>query len=169
MFFSGFGLKNEFELFDLKLNEFDIAGFSYGSIKAFELAYEKIKNKKRVNKLILLSPAFFEKKDEKFKRMQLMFFKKDKNTYINNFLKNVIYPADFDIKKYLANANYEDLQKLLYYKWDLDKLKYLKENGVIIEIYLGELDKIIDSFEALKFFKDIAEVYFIKNVGHILK
>jgi len=169
MFFSGFGLKDELELFDLKLNQFEIAGFSYGSIKAFELTLNRIKEHKRVNRLILLSPVFFEQKDEKFKKMQLIFFKKDKNTYIKNFLKNIVYPANIDITKYLSNANYDDLKQLLNYKWDLQKLKYLKKNGVIIEVYLGELDKIIDSYEALEFFKKIAEVYFVKNVGHILK
>ena len=87
MYFSGFCLKNEDELFDEYLikNDFTISGFSYGAIKAFEYA---LVTQKRIDKLQLLSPAFFNDKDTKYKRMQLMFFKKDNKTYCENFLNN---------------------------------------------------------------------------------
>ena len=168
LYFNGFSLKNEQELFALELKEFDIAGFSYGAIKAFEVAYNKIKNHKRVNKLILLSPAFFQDKDNKFKRMQLIFFQKDKQSYINNFLNNVIYPSTIDILHYLQEGTFKQLQELLYYQWDKDKLNFLVKNGVILEIYLGQKDKIINSNKAKEFFQEFGEIYFIKNVGHIL-
>ena len=90
-FFSGFCFKNESKLFDeyLERNDFTISGFSYGAIKAFEKA---INCETRIDKLQLLSPAFFQNKDEKFKKMQLMFFKKDEEQYIKNFLENIKSP-----------------------------------------------------------------------------
>ncbi len=166
-FYSGFCFKNEFELFQnfLDVNEFSIVGFSYGAIKAFEYVY---KSKQRVEKLILLSPAFFQEKDEKFKKLQLIFFKKNSSNYLKNFYENVLYPSNFEIDKYKKMGTYEELKELLHYEWNKEKLKELKNRGVKIEIYLGKKDKIIDSTSAYEFFKSFGTVYFIKNVGHLL-
>ena len=169
MYFSGFCLKDEYSLFELDLKQFDVAGFSYGAIKAFDYAFEKIKNHKRVNKLILLSPAFFQNEDNKFKRMQLIHFKKNKSIYINNFIKNVTYPSDIKIDKYLKEGTFDELKELLYYTWDKKKIDFLIQNGVKLEVYLGKKDKIIDTIQATNFFKEFGEVYFIKQVGHILR
>jgi len=169
-YFSGFCLANESELFEFALknsNDFTIAGFSYGAIKAFEAA---LHSKKRVDKLILISPAFFNDKDEKFKKMQLLFFAKDKASYIQNFLKNIASGSDIDMQKYFKEGNKEELKELLYYKWDAKKLQELLKRGVTIEVFLGENDKIINSKEALEFFKENAtNVYFFKRANHILK
>ncbi len=167
-FYSGFGFKNEKDLFKdiLPKNGFFVAGFSKGSIEAFEY----VKNsKKRVDKLILISPAFFQKKDEKFKRLQLLSFKKDFKKYMLNFYKNVLYPSKIDIKEYQTDGDFNQLEKLLYYKWSKDSLKEIRSRGVDIEVYLGEKDKIINPIEAYDFFKSFATVYYIKNVGHILR
>jgi len=48
-------------------------------------------------------------------------------------------------------------------------LDILKQRGVKIEVYLGECDKITNSQANYDFFKKFATVYYIKNVGHILK
>ncbi len=166
-FFSGFCLENEKELFKEYLleNDFTVAGFSYGAIKAFEEVYA---TNKRVDKIQLFSPAFFQTKDKKFKRMQLMFFKKDSSAYCENFLKNVTHPTNKDISKYFKAGTYEELEELLYYEWDKHKLESLIKRGVKIEVFLGSDDKIIDAQKACDFFKDIATVYFIKEKGHIL-
>ena len=97
-----------------------------------------------------------------------MFFKKDENAYCNNFLKNVVYPSFSDISDYFIHDSYEDLEALLNYNWDEDKLKEIVARGTKIEVYLGEKDKIIDSSLALEFFKNYATVYYIKEKGHIL-
>ncbi len=167
-FYSGFCFKNEQELFAdiLKENDFTVAGFSKGAIEAFEY----VKNsKRRVDTLILISPAFFQTKDEKFKKLQLISYRRDPKKYIENFYKNVLYPLNFDIKKYKKVGTSEELNRLLYYVWDEKSLKEIKKRGVNIEVYLGEKDKIVDSNEAHDFFKRFGTVYFIKNVGHILK
>ncbi|WP_187648435.1 pimelyl-ACP methyl ester esterase BioV [Nitrosophilus labii] len=167
-FYSGFCFKNEQELFAdiLKENDFSVAGFSKGAIEAFEY----VKNSKsRVDTLILISPAFFQTKDEKFKKLQLISYRRDPKSYIKNFYKNVLYPLDFDIKKYEKVGTADELKRLLYYVWNENSLKEVKNRGINIEVYLGEKDKIVDSNEANDFFKRFGTVYFIKNVGHILK
>lgn len=166
-YFSGFCLDDEKGLFEEYLldNEFCVAGFSYGAIKAFEYAYYE---KSRIDTLQLFSPAFFQTMDKKTKRLQLMFFKKDKENYIKNFLENVSFPTDIKMKKYFKEGLDSELEELLNYEWDKNKLKELVEKGIKIEVYLGGKDKIIDHESAKDFFKEFATVYYIKDKGHIL-
>jgi hypothetical protein len=166
-YFSGFCFVNESELFDeyLENNDFTVCGFSYGAIKAFE---EVLNSNTRVDKLQLFSPAFFQNFDDKFKRMQLMFFKKDANAYCENFLKNVSSPTNQDISKYFNQGTIEELELLLNYEWSNEKLQKLVEKGTKIEVFLGSVDKIIDAQKAKEFFKDFATVYYIKEKGHLL-
>ena len=166
-YFSGFCFFDESELFDeyLEKSDFTVCGFSYGAIKAFE---EVLNSNQRVDKLQLFSPAFFQTSNDKFKRMQLMFFKKDANSYCENFLKNVLNPTNKDISKYFQMGTFEELEELLNYQWSEEKLQRLVDKGTIIEVYLGEVDKIIDSQKAKEFFKNFATVYYIKEKGHLL-
>lgn len=119
-YFSGFCFFEESELFEEYLinNDFTFCGFSYGAIKAFE---EALNSTKRVDKLQLFSPAFFQNFDDKFKRTQLMYFKKDANAYCESFLKNVIFPTNLDISKYFKLGTIEQLEELLYYEWSEEK------------------------------------------------
>lgn len=167
MFFSGFCLQNEKELFNeyLKQNDFTVSGFSYGAQKAFEYV---LNSEKRVDLLQLFSPAFFGDKDKKYKRLQLMFFKKDATEYANNFLKNCGFTKEL-ANKYFELESYEDLDQLLHYIWDKEKLQKLLQKGTKIEVYLGSDDKIIDPNSAKEFFQEFAEVYYIKEKGHILQ
>ncbi len=82
-------------------------------------------------------------------------------------VKEVVSLAD--IKKYEKVGTADELKRLLYYVWNENSLKEIKNRGVNIEVYLGEKDKIVDPNEAYDFFKRFGTVYFIKNVGHILK
>ncbi len=166
-YFSGFCFFEESELFDEYLikNDFTISGFSYGAIKAFE---ESLTTNLRVDKLQLFSPAFFQIEDDKFKRTQLMYFRKDSKIYCENFLNNVIYPKNKDISKYFKLGTQEELEELLYYQWSEEKLQRLIDKGTIIEVYLGGKDEIIDSQKAKEFFKNFATVYYIKEKGHLL-
>ncbi len=167
-FFSGFSLENEKALFSDYIieNDFTVSGFSYGAIQAFEAVYA---TSERIDLLQLFSPAFFQDKDKKYKRMQLMFFKKDAKAYCENFLKNIAYPSNFDMQTYFKEGNYEALETLLTYEWDEEKIQKLLDRGVRIEVYLGSDDKIIDATKAHEFFKKFATSYYIKRTGHILK
>jgi len=164
-FFSGFCLQNESELFSefLSESEYEVAGFSYGAIKALEYC---LKTKKRVDTLTLLSPAFFMDRDKKFKRVQLLHFKRDKTAYIKNFLENSAYPSKINLSKYFHEDSYEDLQKLLNNEWREEE--FLKLKSIDVKVYLAEDDKIINSQKAMDFFKKVARVYYIKGRGHIL-
>ncbi len=167
-FFSGFCFQNEKDIFKDYIEEVDfkVAGFSYGAIKAFEYV---LNSKERIDKLQLFSPAFFQEEDEKFKKLQLIYFKKDPALYTENFLKNVIYPSSFKIEKFKSECFYEDLKDLLYYQWERDKLSFVRDKNTKIEVFLGEKDKITNSLKAKEFFKEFSTLYFIKDVGHILK
>ena len=166
-FYSGFSLQNEKELFKeyLHTNSYEVAGFSYGAIKAFNFA---INSKLRIDTLTLLSPAFFQDKDKRFKRLQLLSFKKDRQNYTKNFLKNCAYPCNKDLSSYLKEGSYEELDELLNFTWDENLLKELNKRSVNIEVHLGALDKIIDAKKAYEFFKPYATIYYYKNKGHIL-
>ena len=166
-YYSGFCLQNEAELFSEYIidTQFSVAGFSYGAIKAFEDVY---KTTQRVDVLQLFSPAFFQDKDKKYKRLQLMFFKKDEKNYCNEFLENIAQPSSLDTSQYFVQGSIEELDELLNYSWDEEKLQALVDRGVKIEVYLGAEDKIIDAQKAKDFFVKYATVYYIKEFGHIL-
>jgi esterase/lipase len=166
-FFSGFQLKNEKSYFSdfLKESEFTVAGFSYGAIKALNYVLE---NEKRVDRLQLFSPAFFQNKNEKFIRLQLISFRKNPELYSKNFFKNIFYPSQTqEIEK--VNGTIEELEELLTFKWNDEVLQNVKNRGIEIEVFLGGKDKIIDSKEAHEFFKQFGKVCFMKNRGHFLR
>ncbi|NOX15189.1 MAG: pimelyl-ACP methyl ester esterase BioV [Epsilonproteobacteria bacterium] len=166
-FFSGFCFKDESELFSEYIchNDFCVAGFSYGAIKAFEYA---LNYDGRIDKLQLFSPVFFHKRSDKFKRLQTINFSKNSDLYIKNFLKQVVYPSDIDMQKYFKKGNLKELKELLNHMWDTEKLEKLAQRGIEIEIFLGEKDKIINTNNTLDFFLPHAQIYYIKNVGHLI-
>jgi len=158
-YFSGFCLKNEEELFReyLEEGEFVIAGFSFGAQKALDYV---LNYRGRVDKLQLLSPAYFNY-SKKAVELNLRYFEKDKNTYIENFMKK----AGFYNEKYIGECTKEQLYKLFTFEWE--KIKHL--NNVKIEIFLGEFDKIIALKSAAGFFKKFGDVYIIKQANHFLR
>ena len=102
-FFSGFCFEDECELFDdyLIQNDFTVAGFSYGAIKAFKYV---LNSSFRVDKLQLFSPAFFQNFDEKFKRTQLMYFKKDEDSCDIN-VKSIYPLAISDLTSFTSDSS----------------------------------------------------------------
>ena len=167
-YFNGFSLEKEEALFEPYLiqSEFTVAGFSYGAIKAVEYAFTC---KTRIDTLQLFSPAFFEEKEAKFKKLQTLSFTKNPTAYCEAFLRNVAAPASTSMQPYFKQGSVEELNELLYYTWDSGKLLALKERGLHIEVYLGEKDAIIDALHVKDFFRRYATVYYMKRVGHILR
>lgn len=166
-YFNGFSLRGEERLFSTYLDEsdFTVAGFSYGAQLAFEFAYH---SDQRIEKLILLSPAFFQTEKKSFVRAQLRYFEQDKKSYIQQFMTNVTYPGKLDLSPYLERGSSEALEALLSYCWDSEKIGELLERGTQIEVYLGGRDKIIKSEEAFIFFSALTTTYLIKDAGHLL-
>ena len=121
-YFSGFCLKDEKELFSSYLieNDFTLQGFSFGCIEAFSKA---LVSEKRIDLLQLFSPAFFQSKNKKFHRLQLMYYKKDKKSYVLNFIKNIASPSSYDCSSYIKDGTYEELETLLSYEWKKRILK----------------------------------------------
>lgn len=171
MYFNGFCLINEDELFNefIVKNDYSVSGFSYGAINALEYTLNMIKNNKRVDLLQLFSPSYFCTQSTKYKRMQLIHFNIDTQTYINNFINNASYPSKLEMNKYLCKGTYTQLETLLYYEWNKEDLELLVKNNVKIEVYLGQKDKIIDTKKSKDFFINFAEIYFFNNCGHMLK
>ena len=165
-YFNGFLFQNEVELFSsyIPKGESVVAGFSYGAIKAVEYA---LNCGKRVDRLILLSPAFFEDKNESYIKKQLKYY--DAPTYKRSFFANVAYPSEMDLSKYYYPHTKEDLEILLRHKWDKEQLKTLVTRGVQIELFLGGKDRIINAHNANAFFSEFAVSYMIKEAGHALQ
>ncbi|NPA04036.1 MAG: pimelyl-ACP methyl ester esterase BioV [Epsilonproteobacteria bacterium] len=171
-FFSGFGFKNEKPLFKqfLEEGEFNLAGFSYGAQRAFKEALNSLEEGKRINKLQLLSPAFFNYLPLEIKKKELLAFTKNPQAYLRFFYKKALYPAlELNISPFKDTPTLAQLKELLFFEWKEGELKKLKEKGVEIEVFLGELDKIINPQEAYNFFKPFGIVYYIKGVGHLLR
>lgn len=169
IYFSGFCLENESELFDQFIdphNPYHVAGFSLGAIHAMHYVLE---TKNRVEKLLLLSPAFFMNKDEKYKRLQKLYYQKDPQTYCTQFYRNAASPSTYDLSRFTVKGESEALALLLDYVWDGALLERIRERGIMIEVFLGGEDRIIDSQEAHTFFKHYATSYFFKPYGHILQ
>lgn len=168
-FYSGFSLKNEQHWFKEYINpsHYCVCGFSYGAIKAFKHTKEQLKLGKRVDTLQLFSPAFFQTKEKKFMKLQLLGYKKNRDLYLNEFIKSCFLPHLEKSIEYDKNS-VEELNELLNYEWDVEELKNLAKNGVKIEVYLGSEDKIIDVGSAREFFLQVATVTYIKNANHFL-
>lgn len=169
-FYSGFSLKNEEYFFDAYLDkgDYSVSGFSYGAISALQTVLASIDNNLRVDKLQLLSPAFFQTYDKKFKRLQLMSYRKDTELYLNNFIDLCFSPyAIKELQK--TDTTVDELEELLDYKWSLQSLQKVVDSGVKIEIYLGGKDKIIDVQSAYDFFLEIGTITYIKDANHFLQ
>ncbi len=166
-YFNGFSLQNEEEIFNeyLTKSAHTVAGFSYGAQQAFEYAYA---SKERIDRLILLSPAFFQTQKPSFIRTQLRYFEAGQEAYVQQFLSNVSYPSDIDLSEYLKVGTKEELNALLTYTWDENRLQELRNRGTTIEVFLGEKDKIIESETTFDFFSSLAVTYLIKGAGHLL-
>jgi len=169
-FFSGFSLTNESYLFEdfIDESEYSVCGFSYGAIKALRHAQEELAKGHRVDRLQLLSPAFFQGKDKKFKKLQLISYRKNKEIYLNQFLNTCFAPYE---KKIVENieTNVDELEELLTYEWNEEELELLVSRGVVIEVYLGGKDAIVDSRSSKEFFLEYSTVTLIKEANHFLQ
>jgi len=170
MFYSGFSLKDEAYLFRdfLKESDYSVSGFSYGAIKALHHVTHELENDRRVDTLQLLSPAFFQTKDEKFLRLQLMAYKKSSKKYMNQFILACFAPHTQKIVQ-RVDTDESELKELLEFEWFYERLEYIRSKGVKIEVYLGSKDKIIDIEAAREFFLEVATVTYIKNANHFLQ
>lgn len=166
-YFNGFSLHNEEDLFSDYLieSEYCVSGFSFGAQQAFEYVYA---SKKRIDRLILLSPAFFQTEKPSFIRTQLRYFEAGQEAYVKQFLNNVSYPSNFDLSTYLKVESKNELETLLTYVWDRNKIAEILKRGTTIEVFLGVEDKIIDAYTAFDFFSPLTTTYFVKDVGHLL-
>ena len=169
-FFSGFSLQNEAGFFApyIKESNYTVCGFSYGAIKAFEATKKALEEGKRVDTLQLFSPAFFQSKDEKFKRLQLMAYRKNEDVYLSQFINACFLP--YERKEVHRSVTIlDELEELLSYEWSKEELAALVNKGVVIEVYLGAEDQIVDADAAKAFFLDVATVTYIKEANHFLQ
>ncbi|WP_300365884.1 pimelyl-ACP methyl ester esterase BioV [Hydrogenimonas sp.] len=171
IYFSGFSLAGESEIFREYLdnvagNPYVVAGFSYGAIKAVEYACTSTD---RIDKIILLSPAYFVGQSPAFIKAQLRYYKKDPVAYIEKFFVNAAYPTSYSLKRYSRMSTVEELEELLFYPWSEEKLLPLIEKGINIETYLGGRDRIVDAEAAHDFFKKYTTSYLFKPFGHLLR
>ena len=169
-FHSGFSLKEEAHLFDeyILQSDFTLCGFSYGAIGALQACIESLKSFKRIDTLQLFSPAFFQTKEEKFKRLQLRAYAADTEHYMRTFLRSAFAPYDAKVLHH-KESSFSELEELLGYVWLEDELAFIVSKGVKIEVYLGGKDAIIDVEGAREFFLHYATLTYIKNANHFLQ
>ena len=170
VFYSGFSLQNDKVFFDSYLDNsvYSVAGFSYGAQKAFLHVKQMIQKKQRVDRLQLISPAFFQAKAERFKKLQLKGYEKDSKLYLKNFIQSCFFP--YEVQEIEHNTHsIKDLEDLLFFKWNIDELVFIKESGVLIEVYLGGKDSVSDVTNAYEFFKEVADITYIKDANHFLQ
>ena len=169
-FFSGFSLTNEEYLFEnfIKRSDYTVCGFSYGAIKAFDFVKRELKDGRRVDALQLFSPAFFQTRDDKFKRLQMLAHSKKRLEYMRQFIDFCFHPYNQKIVEFKKSTQ-EELFELLNYEWILEELQELVDKGVKLEVYLGGEDKIIDVAGAREFFLKVATVTYIKKANHFLQ
>lgn len=167
-YFNGFSLQGEEELFTPYLikSDYCVAGFSYGAQLAFEYVYHC---KERIDRLILISPAFFQTEKPSFIRTQLRYFEAGQEAYVKQFIANAAYPSNVDLSEHLDLGTKEELEVLLSYTWDKKKIQEVLDRGTTIEVFLGEDDKIIDAQKAFDFFSTLTTTYLMKRVGHVLQ
>jgi len=167
-YFNGFSLQSEAHFFSDYLidSEYAVAGFSYGAQKALEYAYH---TQARIDRLILISPAFFQNHKKSFVKTQLRYFKADEESYKKEFLKNVAYPSSVKLDDYVVDGRYEELEALLTYVWEEEKIENLLKRGIKIEVFMGDSDKIVDAQKSFEFFSALVPVYLLKAKGHLLK
>jgi len=118
--------------------------------------------------LQLLSPAFFQTKEEKFRRLQLLSYKKNAALYMKQFLRGCFAPFGMQSVENIETKS-EELEELLYYVWNEKDFTLFEESGVKVEIYLGGEDKIIDIQKAREFFKNVGTLTYIKKANHFLQ
>ena len=169
-FYSGFSLQHEEYLFSdfIKASDYTVCGFSYGAVKALSATKELLSEGKRIDTLQLFSPAFFQTKDEKFKRLQLMSYKKSEVLYLKQFISSCFAPYEMKIIEH-TQTTIDELRELLEYEWKINEFEELIKRGVKIEVYLGGKDKIIDVNAAKDLFLEVATVTYIKDANHFLQ
>jgi hypothetical protein len=169
-FFSGFSLRDEEYLFKEYINpsEYCVCGFSYGAIKAFHEGKERVKNSKRGDTLQLFSPAFFQTKDAKFKRLQMLSYNKNELLYLKKFLSSCFYPHEQKILTQIKTTA-QELNELLEYVWDIKELQKIVDAGVRLEVYIGQEDIVIDAQGAREFFLQVSNLTYIKGANHFLQ
>lgn len=168
-FYSGFSLKNEEHCFSDYINrsEYSVCGFSYGAIKALQYTKERLEAGKRIDSLQLISPAFFQTKEKKLIKLQLLGYRKNRDAYLKEFMSSCFLPYEKKVVERNENSA-EELEELLNYVWNKDELKNIVKKGVKIEVYLGADDRIIDVDGAREFFLEVATVTYIKEANHFL-
>ncbi|MFA6759760.1 MAG: pimelyl-ACP methyl ester esterase BioV [Sulfuricurvum sp.] len=169
IYFNGFALKGEEKFFThiVDGSDFSVVGFSYGAKRAKEFVMKQLAKGMRVDRLMLISPLFFQMHDKKFKRLQLLGYTKEADLYISNFLSNCFEPYEMRSVD-LADHSKDELEELLFFEWSVSELKSIADAGVIIEVYLGERDAITPALEAYEFFRSVATVTLIKGANHFL-
>jgi len=167
-YFSGFCLEGESELFSdwLVPGDFAVAGFSLGAIRAFEFA---LGSESRIDRLLLFSPAFFQSRPERYLRLQLEAYARDPEGYRRTFLARCAAPSGRDLSPYAVEGSPEELEFLLRYRWEEEKLRALRDRGVVIEVFVGEKDRILEAQKVIDFFAPrVDALYRFRQGGHIL-
>jgi len=97
-----------------------------------------------------------------------MAYRKNEDVYLSQFINACFLP--YERKEVQRSVTIlDELEELLSYEWSKEELATLAKKGVVIEVYLGSEDQIVDTDAAKAFFLDVATVTYIKEANHFLQ
>lgn len=151
MFFGDFCLGWDFlggqgEFCFLDLGCYDVAGLGYGAWEAFCFARAQMQKKRRIQKLILLSPWLEPLASSNLARILALYAKSKFSSYL---LQNPTTPHP--------------------HVWNLEALQELVVYGVSIEVYVGGKNEIMDADGVCELFSRVGVVYYLKDFGYLLQ
>lgn len=146
------------------VGQYNVFGFGYGAQKAVSYALE---SKQRIERLVLFSPMFLNDKSIDFKRQQILSFNNNTALYMKLFLENIGFTKE--LESYLQSPKVEDLKAGLDYQFSIDIMYEIVRKGILVNVFFGMKDCIIDVDSASAFFAKNAIVYLLKKCNHLLR
>ncbi|RAX58340.1 hypothetical protein CCZ01_02680 [Helicobacter monodelphidis] len=170
IYFSDFFLENEFSIFEplevLCPHFYDVIGFGCGTQKALEYA---LHSTKRIDRLCLLSPLFFQNQSSKQKQRECEQFTQNPTKYIHRFLERCHFSDRMQpfLKKTLLSP--QEWSAIVTYQFQQQHFKILRQRGIQIEVFLGKNNEIIPSNQILEFFLPLSHrLFFFNQAGYFL-
>jgi hypothetical protein len=88
--------------------------------------------------------------------------------YIERFKESCFAPY-FPKNIEMAQHNEQELHELLYFTWTHELIELIRSKGIVIEVFLGLDDCVIDVLGAKDFFLPFATVTSIRLGNHFLQ
>lgn len=179
-YFSGFGLNNDYVIFEKLLKDFgykqnlyDIVGFSSGALLALKHAMKRINQGKRIGKLILISPLLYTYHIPQDSMLNMQEASKAYYTYSKMDLLFKFMPCITHVSFEAIYEEFRDMPLLwnlfmqaCIYSYKKDKLRYYNELYKQLGFEVFSSDK-QPSEKQCRVFTHFENIDILKNMWHI--